>query len=266
MASTPASIGRLGFGETARTDWWWVQPLAVFLGLTAFGIYSFWAILQADNYRSGPYLSPMYSPELFGPGDTWFGPQPGWWPALLPWSPAWFILWAPLGFRVTCYYYRGAYYKAFWGDPPACAVGEPRAHYRGESSFPLIVQNIHRYFLYLALGFILILSYDTWQALWFKDPMTGQVHLGLGIGTLVLAINVVLLAGYTLGCHSLRHLCGGGTDELSKFRLRCSMYNCVSRLNARHMNWAWPSLFWVGFTDFYVRMCAMGVFADWRIF
>jgi hypothetical protein len=58
------------------------------------------------------------------------------------------ILWAPGGFRLTCYYYRGAYYKSFWADPPSCAVGEPRKHYRRERSFPLILQNVHRYYLY----------------------------------------------------------------------------------------------------------------------
>jgi hypothetical protein len=33
----------------------------------------------------------------------------------------------------------------------------------------------------------------------------------------------------------------------------------------RHQQWAWTSLVWVGFTDFYIRMCSMGVFTDWRI-
>ena len=112
------------------------------------------------------------------------------------------ILWAPGGFRLTCYYYRGAYYKAFWADPPACTVGEPRKTYLGERSFPLIMQNVHRYFLYLALIFILILAYDVWKAMWFADPAGGKPSFGIGIGTIVLAINVVLLSGYTFGCHS----------------------------------------------------------------
>jgi hypothetical protein len=46
--------------------------------------------------------------------------EAGWWPAALPFSAALLILWAPGGFRFTCYYYRGAYYKAFWQDPTAC--------------------------------------------------------------------------------------------------------------------------------------------------
>ena len=114
---------------------------------------------RETHYTFGPYLSPFYSPELFGTSPhAWFGPKPGWWPAWLPFSPALLILWAPGGFRLTCYYYRGAYYKAFWADPPSCTVGEPRKSYLGERRFPLILQNVHRYFLYLALVFLVILA------------------------------------------------------------------------------------------------------------
>jgi hypothetical protein len=175
------------------------------------------------------------------------------------------ILWAPGLFRLTCYYYRGAYYKAFWADPPSCAVSEPRKKYRGENSFPLIIQNVHRYFMYIALLFIVFLSIDVWKALWFTDPVTGVRSFGLGIGTLVLTVNVVLLGGYTFGCHSLRHVVGGFMDRLSGKPVRLTMYKCVSCLNRKHMLWAWMSLFWVGFTDIYVRMCAMGLWTDWRI-
>jgi hypothetical protein len=266
MGNAAASLGRLGFGQTARRDTWWVAPLAVFLGLSAFVVYATWAGFQNANYYFGPYLSPMYSPEIWGGSPhAWLGPRPGWWPEWLRFSPALVIIIGPLGFRLTCYYYRGAYYKAFWADPPACAVGEPRQHYRGEGSFPLILQNVHRYFMYLALLFLITLSYDVWRALWFVNPATGQRVFGVGVGTLVLAINVILLGGYTLGCHSLRHLIGGGIDLLSRAPIRRNCYTCVSFFNHRHMRWAWSSLLWVGFADFYVRMCAMGVLADWRI-
>jgi hypothetical protein len=144
-------------------------------------------------------------------------------------------------------------------------VGEPRARYLGERSFPLILQNIHRYFLYLAIPFLVVLSYDVWKALWMTDPATGRTSFGLGVGTLVLAINVILLGGYTLSCHSLRHLVGGGLDRLAGRPVRRTAYRCVSCLNARHMLWAWMSLFWVAFSDLYVRLCSMGVWRDWRI-
>src|SRR5450432_384195 len=200
MSQIDVPLTRSGFGRTQRADHWWIQPLVVFLGFSAFIIYSTWAAFQGQHFRFGPYLSPFYSPELFGPGHYgWFGEMPKWMPAWV--SAAMLILWAPGGFRLTCYYYRGAYYKAFWADPPACTVGEPRSTYLGERSFPLIMQNVHRYFLYLALLFILVLAHDVWKALWFVDPATGRTSFGMGVGTLVLAVNVVLLGGYTLGCH-----------------------------------------------------------------
>jgi hypothetical protein len=257
---------RRSFGQTSRKGLWWVWPLLVFLGLGLFVIYATWSAFQGAHYRYGPYLSPFYSPELFGDSvHSWFGPKPGWWPLWLPWSPALLILWAPGGFRLTCYYYRGAYYKSFWADPPACAVGEPRKSYWGENSLPLILQNVHRYFLYLAIVFIFLLASDAWHAMWFVDAATGKVRFGIGLGTIVLTINVCLLAGYTFGCHSLRHLVGGSRDTLSTAPLCQRAYGCVSCLNRRHMVWAWCSLFSVAFADLYVRLCSMGVWSDWRI-
>jgi hypothetical protein len=262
------------FGETTRRDSWWVPTVLTFLGFSAFIVYSTWAGYSNANYEFGPYLSPMYSPLLFGPSaHAWFGgpAQPTWWPSFLHYSAAALILWGPVGFRLTCYYYRGAYYKAFWADPPGCAVGEPRKKYLGERWFPLVIQNIHRYFLYVALAFIVVLSIDVWKALWF--PADGSnvlvagapLQFGIGVGTIVLALNVVFIGLYTFGCHSLRHLVGGALDVMSGRPVRKTAYTCVSCLNRWHMKWAWVSLIWVGFTDLYVRMCAMGMWTDWRL-
>jgi hypothetical protein len=254
------------FGETTRPDWWWVSPAAVVLVLSAFILYATWAAFQGAHYTYGPYLSPFYSPEVFGDSPhAWFGPKPASWPVWLPFSPALLILPFPGLFRVTCYYYRGAYYKAFWADPPGCAVGEPRKHYRGEASFPLILQNVHRYFLFIGLGFLLILASDVYKAMWFTDPATGTTSFGIGLGTIVLAVNVVLLGGYTLGCHSLRHLVGGSLDRLSGHPARKRAYQCASCFNRVHMRWAWASLFSVAFADIYVRLCSMGIWTDWRL-
>jgi len=266
MAHAELPVVRRRFGETMRSDRWWVQPAVVALLLSSFIMYATWAAFQGEHYAHGPYLSPFYSPELFGSSPhAWFGPKPPWWPAWLAFSPALLILPFPGLFRVTCYYYRGAYYKAFWADPPACAVGEPRKRYRGEASFPLIVQNIHRYFLYIALLFLVVLLYDVFQALWFTDPVTGRRSFGIGVGTLVLAANVTLLGGYTLGCHSMRHVVGGYLDRLSGSPIRKRAYDCSSCLNRAHMRWAWTSLFSVALADLYVRLCSMGVWSDWRI-
>ena len=266
MSHAPLPLIHRGFGETQRRDAWWLQPLVVFTILGAFVVYATWAAFQNAHYEYGNYLSPFYSPLLFGDSPhSWFGPKPAWWPNLLPFSTALIILPFPAGFRLTCYYYRGAYYKAFWSDPPSCTVGEPRKGYRGERSFPLIIQNIHRYFLYFALLFLVFLSHDAWKAMWFADPQTGAEHFGIGLGTLVLTANVILLGGYTFGCHSLRHLVGGYLDRLSGRPVRKTAYDCVSCLNRGHMRWAWCSLFMVAFSDIYVRMLSMGIWTDWRL-
>jgi hypothetical protein len=259
MASNLVQITRRGFGETTRRDLWWLPSVATFLGFSAFIVYSTWAAFQGEHYRFGPYLSPFYSPELLGSATAWFGPKPGWIPTWIPFTAALLILWAPGGFRFTCYYYRGAYYKAFWADPPGCAVGEPRHSYRGERKFPLILQNIHRYFLYLALLFIVILAYDAYEAFHFADGF------GIGVGTIILVMNVILLGSYTLGCHSLRHLVGGRNDTLSNKPVQHTLWRWVSALNGKHMMFAWFSLFWVGFSDVYVRLCSMGYITDIRI-
>lgn len=265
MASVQASSASRGLGATTRRDAWWATPLAVCAGLSTFVIYATWAAFQGEHYYFEPYLSPFYSPEIFGdPNRSWLGARPGGWPVWLPFSPAFLILWAPVGFRLTCYYYRGAYYKAFWADPPSCAVGEPRKSYRGEQRFPLIVQNVHRYFLYFATLLLVVLAYDVWEALWFADPVTGQSRFGIGVGTLILAANVTLLSGYTFGCHSLRHLIGGCRDCVSESPGGGAGYACVSALNRRHMLFAWLSLCCVGLADLYVRLCSMGVWSDFR--
>ena len=253
------------FGQTSRRDNWWSEQLLVLLGFGGFIVYATWAAFQGDHYTFGPYLSPFYSPELFGDSPhSWFGPKPGWWPEFLPFSPALFILPFPGLFRFTCYYYRGAYYKAFWGDPPACAVSEPRNEYRGEHKFPLIFQNIHRYFFYIACLFILMLGYDAYKAMWWDDG-AGGTKFGIGLGTILLVVNVCLIASYTLGCHSARHLAGGVLDRLSESPIRKKAYEGVSCLNGNHKRWAWCSLFSVAFSDIYVRCCSMGIFTDLRI-
>jgi hypothetical protein len=266
MLSAPLPVVRRGFGDTMRRDLWWAQPVLVFLALSTFVVYATWAAFQGQHYTFGPYLSPFYSPEIFGASPhSWFGPRPAAWPAWLPFSPALLILPIPGSFRLTCYYYRGAYYKAFWADPPSCTVSEPRSAYRGENSFPLVLQNAHRYMLFLALAVLAVLAVDVWKAMWFTDPATGTISLGIGLGTLVLAANVILLGLYLFGCHSLRHVVGGCVDELSRGPLGLRPYACVSCLNRRHMMWAWLSLFSVGFSDLYVRLCSMGVWSDIRI-
>ena len=145
--------------KSLRSDRWWLAPLTTFVVFSAFVVYATIRAFAGTSYYSLPYLSPFYSPCLGDcvEGASDFG-QPF---AGFPLSAALIILIFPLGFRMTCYYYRKAYYRAFWLSPPACAVAEPHQAYGGETRLPLILNNLHRYFWYAAVVVTLILSFDT---------------------------------------------------------------------------------------------------------
>ncbi|MGH7388188.1 MAG: hypothetical protein ACREM3_01850 [Candidatus Rokuibacteriota bacterium] len=250
-----------------RRDAWWALPVTVVVVLGAFIVYSTWAALQNAHYYAAPYLSPFYSPCI---STSCLHPTFGW--ALpdvqLPWlgivSPALLILWGPGLFRLTCYYYRKAYYRSFWLAPPGCAVRDVKGGYTGETRFPLVLQNFHRYAWYVAVIFIVVLTWDALLAFRFPAP-GGGVQFGIGVGTLVMWINVILLAGYTFSCHSCRHVCGGHVDVFSRAKTRYAVWHFITRLNERHPMFAWLSLFSVGLADLYIRLVSMGVIRDLRI-
>ncbi|MBV9282842.1 MAG: succinate dehydrogenase [Chloroflexi bacterium] len=224
---------------------WWIQPVTVATGFTLFLIYGFWTVWQAGGHgwEHGPYLSPFYSPLI----------KLSWW----PFSSAFLVAWAPIGFRATCYYYRKAYYRAYFWDPPACAIREPaiRKNYRGERAFPFILNNFHRFFLYLALIILTILWIDTIDAFHY----TQGVYIGLG--SVLMLANVILLTSYTLSCHALRHLVGGSVDCFSCARagnVRYGMWGLVTRINPYHGSFAWASLISVAVVDMYIRLVSSG--------
>jgi UDP-N-acetylmuramyl pentapeptide phosphotransferase/UDP-N-acetylglucosamine-1-phosphate transferase len=232
------------------------------VGLTSFGVYALVAAAQDSDYLytggGARYLSPFYSPDL----RSMFGLE-------LPFSFAFLVLWAPLGLRLTCYYYRRAYYRSFLLAPPACAVPGPRGRgYGGEARFPLVLQNLHRYFFYFAAVVLGFLWYDAGRAFLFRGA-DGTLHVGVGVGTLVLLVNVLLLSAFSFGCNSLRHLVGGRLDCFGcSRRTRGShrLWRGVSFFNLTHKQWAWASLASVAFADLYVRLASAGVLHDPRIF
>jgi hypothetical protein len=245
-------------GPSLRKDRWWAEPIPVILLLGFFVGYATWAAFQNANYFADPYLSPFYSPCLASNCEhATFRLFGSWW-AL---SPAILVLWAPGGFRATCYYYRKSYYRSLLGRPPACAVRDMGGKYKGETRFPLLLQNLHRYFFWLATIFLIFLWWDAVKA--FRFPGEG---FGMGVGSIVLTTNAALLSLYSFSCHSCRHIVGGGLDVLSKAPIRARLWRIVSRLNARHGAIAWASLIWVLWTDVYVRLLATDSIRDLRFF
>jgi hypothetical protein len=263
----PPAPGRADIRQrTLRTDRWWLAPLANALGLATFVVYatirSFWgSAYYVEQYH---YLSPFYSPCLSAScvqDASHFG-------QLLPHFPPWIplaIISLPflLAFRVTCYYYRKSYYRAFWVSPPACAVAEPHSRYTGETRFPLILQNAHRYFFYVAFLITIINTYDMVVA--FKSGTGDAVTFGLGLGNLILLLNVVALWLYTLSCHSCRHVTGGRLKHFSRSPVRYWIWTQISKLNTRHMLWAWISIGTLIATDLYICLVASGTIDDLRI-
>ena len=250
----PTGTAANGLGVTGRTDRWWVAPSAQATLFTVCATYLFlsgilFTPLFGTPYQADGYLSPLFSP-LF---------RPDWLPTWV--SPGLFILWVPLGFRATCYYYRKAYYRFYFADPPGCAVGEAAVHrrFRMETAFPFILQNLHRYFLYLAFIPLFFLWLDA--AVSLVPSGVGRI----GLGSAILLINAFLLTGYSLSCHSLRHLVGGRMDCFScsrRTQVRYSLWQRLTSLNQHHMAWAWASLITVTLADVYVRLLALGVFVD----
>jgi hypothetical protein len=236
------SPGRAKIKErTLRTDKWWLEPAITFGVLFSFIIYATFRAFENANYYKDHLISPFYSPclsEACVPEATIFGFTPVSAEIFnFALSPALIILIFPLGFRMTCYYYRKAYYRSFWMSPPACAVAEPHTKYTGETRAPLILQNAHRWFFYAGLVFNVILTYDA-TMLWF----------------------------YSLSCHTCRHTIGGRLKNFSKHPVRYKLWTRVSILNHYHQQFAWYSLGAVAFADIYVRQVATGAWTNFYFF
>lgn len=262
-STTDATAGRAQIAaRTLRTDRWWLPPLLNFSGLLAWVIYAtVRAFLQKDYFvPEYNYLTPFYSPCV----SLGCVPEAAHFGRFLP--DLWFLPYAALTlpflllFRLTCYYYRKAYYRAFWLSPPACAVAEPHRKYTGETRFPLLGQNLHRYFFYAAAIIAGINTYDAVMS--FIKP---DGTFGLGLGNIILVANVVLLWAYSASCHSCRSIIGGRLNHFSKHPVRYKLWGWVSKLNHKHQELAWATLVSLAVTDFYIMAVSAGWFSDLRI-
>jgi hypothetical protein len=264
MSTGVDAPGRAKVGQrTLRTDRWWLAPLRIGVVLAFFVIYATVRIFMNKYYWAGEqhYLTPLYSPclsESCVPGSSHFGTPLPKLPVFIPIGIITFAILA--GFRGTCYYYRKAGYRSFFFAPAACAVPETHKKYTGESRFPLIALNLHRYFFYGALIFGVLNIYDGVQA--FHGDGGG---FGIGLGTVIIWVNLVCLWLYTLSCHACRHIVGGRLKNFSKHPMRYRYWTFVSKLNPKHGTFAMTSLFTVILTDFYIMAVSAGWFSDLRI-
>jgi hypothetical protein len=261
----PRGTAAQGFGKTSRVDNWAIYPIIQGLLFTfCAGYLTFSGILWGPLF--GPqivqhegYLSPLFSPLIV-------------WPDMPTWlSPGLLILWIPIGFRATCYYYRKAYYRFYFADPAGCAVGEPTIHrkFALENALPFILQNLHRYMLYLAFIPLFFLWLDILPAFNIvPDADVSDPRLRISALGVLFLVNVILLTGYSLSCHSLRHLVGGRIDCFSctrARRVRYTLWQRLTDLNRNHMWWAWCSLITVTLADVYARLFQAGIVPDFAI-
>jgi hypothetical protein len=250
--------------RTLRRDRWWLSPLAFLLFIAVVGGYLTVRIFIQDHYfvEQYNYLTPVFSPcisESCVPHSSHLGVWLPNFPALLPLPLLVFPI--LLGFRATCYYYRKAAYRSALLSPPGCAVPDAAKKYTGESRFPLVLQNYHRYFFYVASALLLLNTYDAALAFFPRDG-----GFGVGVGSLVLLVNVLLLWGYNLSCHACRHAFGGRLKHFSKHPVRYQLWTFVSKLNPRHNQFAIVSLASVAVTDFYILAVSAGWISDFRFF
>jgi len=250
--------------RTLRKDRWWIEPLIYGLVLGSFVVYATWAVFVGKDFyisEGGRHIvSPFYSPCVANRCEDATTPVLGGAFGDLFLLSRLVILLGPLGFRATCYYYRKAYYRSFWFSPPACAVSEPHRKYTGERRFPLILQNSHRYWWFIAMLFNIMLAYDVVKAFDFGGS------IGMSLGTLILLANWLLILGYTLSCHSCRHVMGGRLNHFSRHPIRYQAWTFISKLNARHGFFAMTSLVFIALTDLYIRLAASTWIHDVRFF
>ena len=192
------------------------------------------------------------------PDSSDFGQPISWWPL----SPALIILIFPLGLPADLLLLPQGLLPGVLVLAAGLRGRRAARPYTGETRFPLILQNIHRYFWYFAMLFGVILTYDA--ILGFRNPHGQWGHMGLG--TVILLINAALIWLYTLSCHSCRHIMGGKLKHFSKHPVRYWAWQQISKLNGRHMLLAWVSLIWLVVTDFYIFLLAHGTITDLRFF
>lgn len=250
-ATAIPSLQETGNSKMPRSGPWWSNPVVLATSLIIWFLYAVVRVFTGHWYFVAQYhyLTPFYSPCVSGecvPGSSTFGQ---WIPAIPPIIPYAFVsLPFVLGFRLSCYYCCGAYYKEFRRAFKCEAAQNPHASNSGETKLLRILHKLHRFFFCMAVLILVLNTWDMVQA--FRGP---DGDFGVGLGSIIMLTNVVLLWAYTLSGYSCHYVAGG---RFMKF----------SRLNAKHQQLAWATLGTLTVTDLYIMLVASGAFSDFRIF
>ena len=123
--------------------------------------------------------------------------------------------------------------------------------YTGETRFPFLLQNIHRYFFYLSLVILAFLWWDSTLAFRFPDGF-GWASARSCCSSMPPCCRCLVFPATHAG------VCGGYLNSFHSAPGKYKTWTFISKLNEKHMEFAWVSLIWVGLTDVYVRLLAMG--------
>lgn len=245
---------------TNRKDAWWIPPISLGVSFFLFAVYSLAVTIfdfNAGIHTFGNLVGTHYNSPFYGP-EPWFS-----WPAFLPF--AFFTLWAPFGFRGTCYYMRRVYYRSFFAGPPACAVdglSKFKGKYKGESKLPWVLNNFHRYFMYLAVILALYHWYEAIHSFVFIGASGNE--FGMGIGTILAVLDATTLTLYVSTCHAFRHMMAGRINRQGKISAPIAKF--LDKLNPYHGRFFWLSLTTVWIWDIYVRLMGHGILDVVRLF
>ena len=166
-------------------------------------------------------------------------------------------------YRLTCYAYRKDYNRHVFKHPLVCTaygrLDDSTRKYTGETSMFMKAENLHRYFLYVAIAILPFFYYDFYISLFYAG------YFILRLGSVILLLNALFITMYVLSCHSFRSLIGGRKDCYSCMaggKGVNKVYRAQSRLNAHHEAIAWLSLIFIIFVDLYLRGLAAGLPID----
>jgi len=253
-----------GMGRTDRIDNWWAQPAVMGIGLILAVLWTLWRVVFFSdhidyNVNGAHVISPMFSPNVLD-WDMFSGwDHPSWVNAAV------LILWIPFSFRGTCYYMRRVYYRTFFASPVACWVDEPEINkkigYQGEKRL-FLINNLHRYFLYMVIPILLIKWWDITHTMTFSNDGYGFTG-----GTIILFLEAVCLTFYVTSCHALRHLAGGMLDRWTTgiSKVRGALFSKISIINRDHGFWFWISLVLVFVGDAWTIACSKGMINDFSL-
>ena len=199
MAGTPTHLPESRLGSTLRRDAWWTELLPVIIVLGGFGLYATLRAFEGAFYSLGTLsFAFLFSADRSAASlVAAFSRAAG---ARRPARVSRHLLLLPQSLLPRIFS-RSAGLRR--GRASQAQISRRDQHFLSSSRMSTATFYTWPLFFWAFCGTTPIKGF-------FFD---GQ--FGIGVGSLILLFNVILLSFYTLSCHSLRHLAGGKMDCFS---------------------------------------------------